>query len=350
MRVVALTAGRDVPSSRFRVRQYVKPLDELGVVVDERLPLIERYTMPRLVSAAAETKGGLALKATWVGARAIAALPSCLASYAADVTWLERQIVPTWTTLEPLLHRPVVLDVDDAIWVDGRSPVRTAAQVAKVAAAIMAGNSYLADWFGRHNANVHVIPTAIDTRRFRPSPKSREDSEFRVVWTGLGSNLESLQAIEVGLARFMEEVAEAVLVVVSDQAPAFEHVPADRVRFVRWSRQTEASTLQQADVGLMPLRDSEWNRGKCSFKMLQCMASGLPVVVSPVGLNAEILRSADVGVGAASAGDYADALIALHRDRSAARVMGEAGRRLVAERFSVAVVAPQIASVMQSVL
>jgi glycosyltransferase involved in cell wall biosynthesis len=214
----------------------------------------------------------------------------------------------------------------------------------------MAGNSDLADWFARHNANVHVIPTAIDTRRFRPGTRPREDVEFRIVWTGLGSNLGSLQAIEAGLVRFMNEVDEAVLVVVSDQAPTFEHLPADRVRFVRWSRQTEASALQQADVGLMPLRDSEWNRGKCSFKMLQCMASGLPVVVSPVGLNAEILRSADVGIAAVSAGDYRDALMALHRDRSAARVLGETGRRLVAERFSVDVVAPQIASVMQGVV
>src|SRR5690606_29010059 len=134
------------------------------------------------------------------------------------------------------------------------------------------------------------------------------------------------------------------LLVVADRAPSLPSMPTERIRFLAWSPEVEASALAEVDVGIMPLPDSEWARGKCSFKMLQYMSCAAAVIVSPVGMNAEVLSQGEIGHAAETADQWISALEELARDPAQARRMGEAGRTLILERYDLPIVSRQIAA------
>jgi glycosyltransferase involved in cell wall biosynthesis len=348
IRVAALTSGRTVPSSRFRVRQHVEPLRDHGVEVEEFVPRIEKY-------APVPGRQRLPLRLSpsfygWQGLKMGTRVPGLLASWRSQVTWLERELLPGRRTLEPWLGEPLVFDVDDAIWLASPRAADATARIAREAAMVVAGNRYLADWLSRWSPSVTVIPTAIDIERFHPRDSPRDPRDLVIGWTGSAATLPYLEALEDPLRRLMRDSPAARLVVVADRPPALRTLPAERVRFIPWSPAVEASAVRQFDVGIMPLPDSEWSRGKCSFKMLQYMACGIPVVVSPVGMNAEVLRLGEVGVGVEDGASWDGALAALAADPVAARRMGEGGRRVVEQHFSRAVVAQRLAGVFSTVV
>jgi glycosyltransferase involved in cell wall biosynthesis len=123
-------------------------------------------------------------------------------------------------------------------------------------------------------------------------------------------------------------------------------VPAEQLCFVPWAESTEVATLQRLDVGLMPLPDTPWTRGKCSYKMLQYMACAIPVLVSPVGMNQEVLALGDCGLAATDPADWQAGLEALHQD---AGKRGKVGRRIVEERFSLATLTPKLATSLRAI-
>jgi len=252
-------------------------------------------------------------------------------------------------TMERFLKHPVALDVDDAIWLSGPHAARGAMKIARQATVVMAGNRYLADWFSQFCPDVRVVPTAIDPQRFRPAAHPRVDGPFAVGWTGLSSSYQYLYDIEKPLDGFLS-VCNAQLVVIADKPPAFRTIPANRVRFIPWTPDVEAEALHQFDVGIMPLADNEWSRGKCSLKMLQYMAAGLPVVVSPVGLNQEILEMGTPGRAARGLDDWYSALVELQRDPDLRFRLGREGRRIVEKEFSVPVIAGKLAAVFRSII
>ena len=344
VRVEAIVSGRLAASSRFRVLQHVAPLGRLGIEVSARPPRISKYaSVPgrwarRPVVAPAAR---LALQSAKVAAR----LPGAARSWRADVTWLEREVLPGHLPLEPLLHRPVLFDVDDAIWLLSAGHERATRAVARRAACVVAGNDFLADWFASVAPAVERVWTAIDIERFMPAP--RHDKPFVVGWTGTGSSFRYLRAIAPAIARFLAEAPDARLVVMSDVFVALPGIPAHRVDLVPWSPDTEAKVIQEFDVGLMPLTGGDWAKGKCAFKMLQYLACAVPAVVSPVGMNTEVLAMAAVGLAANTEGEWVEALMALYRDRDRGRELGRAGRVLAERAFSVPVIAPQLAAAMR---
>jgi len=272
-------------------------------------------------------------------------LPAAARSWRADVTWLEREIMPGRLTLEPLLHRPLLFDVDDAIWLLSPGHERATRAVARRAACVLAGNDFLADWFGSVAPAVERVWTAIDTARF--VPRQRSGGRFVVGWTGSGSSIRYLAAIAGAVARFLAEAPDARLVVVSDVFVPLPGVPPERVDLVPWSPAAEATVIGEFDVGLMPLGRGTWAKGKCAFKMLQYLACAVPAVVSPVGMNAQILAMAEVGVAADDEDGWVEALLALYRDRDRAGTLGRQGRALAERDFSVPVVAAQLAAAMR---
>jgi glycosyltransferase involved in cell wall biosynthesis len=149
------------------------------------------------------------------------------------------------------------------------------------------------------------------------------------------------------IGRFLAEAPEARLVVVADAFVTLPGIPDDRVDLVRWSPENEATVIQDFDVGLMPLGGGDWAKGKCAFKMLQYLSCAVPAVVSPVGMNAEVLAMADVGLAATTEDEWVEALLTLYRDRDRARALGRAGRDLAERVFSVPVIARQLAATMR---
>lgn len=346
MRVCAITSGARAPASRFRIRQHVAPLAAQGIAVVEHVPWIAQ-AMPLPGPLARMRRRHLGpVTAAWLAGHAASRLPALVASRKADAVWLERVFAPGFDWLLRGLKGPIVLDVDDAVWLEGLAG-RATPHRARAAAAVIAGNRYLAEWFSAYCPQVHVVPTAIDCRRIQPV--ARTGPGFVMGWTGTSGNFPYLAAIEPALEAVLREVPGSSLVVVADRAPSLPRLAGRDVRFVPWSVASEVEALATMDVGLMPLADDEWTRGKCSFKMLQYMAAGLPSVVSPVGMNREVLALGASGIGAADRDQWIDALRALAADPARRARLGATGRAVALAHFDVPVVAQQIAAVFRSV-
>jgi glycosyltransferase involved in cell wall biosynthesis len=201
---------------------------------------------------------------------------------------------------------------------------------------------------GQWNTNRVIIPTAVDTDRWCPGDLGTDDRGVRrrrriVGWTGLSSGFKYLHTIEPALARVLELHPDVMLRVVSDRRPDFQSIPASRLEYIRWSPENEVPTMQELTVGIMPLDDTLWERGKCSYKMLLYMACGVPVVVSPIGMNAQVLRLGNVGHAARDADEWVAALSALLDDPITAQSIGANARRVVCEHFALGVLGTQLA-------
>jgi glycosyltransferase involved in cell wall biosynthesis len=340
MRVAAYTGGIMVPSARARVRQYISPLSALGIDVRE-YPLPWGNILPRHV----------ALRPLWIAATAASRAAALTHSWKADVTWISRQLLPAFAPLQAIAKRPIILDIDDAVWLNtGGHRARDLAQASDL---VVCGNDFLAHQFSRWNTNITVIPTAVNTSWYRPRRSRAEESldyppTLLLGWTGTSGNFPFLYAIERALVRVLQHCSQARLLVVADRPPQFKLLPESRVEFERWTPRTEQAAFARMSVGLMPLADTDWCNGKCSYKMLCYMSAGLPVVVTAAGMNREVLALGKVGMSAACEAEWIDALTALLEDANLRRRMGAAGRAVVEERFSLQRLAQQYAAVFQS--
>ena len=345
--VAALTSGKNAPSARFRIRQHIEPLKKEGIHVREYVPAISKYEpAPKSLHSMGAVPSGFG-RVLWKCIKIAATIPSVTGSRTAQIIWLERGIHPGLLTFEPVLKRPYILDVDDAIWLTppfGRFAVK---RISKNAAMVLAGNNYIADWFSTYAKDIRIVPTGVDTTRIRPSRSEKENKRkrgFRIGWIGTSSNFDSLYLIEKPLKRFLRN-NDAELWIISDLQPKFTWLPPERLKFIRWSPVAEVKILNQMDVGIMPLVSSEWSLGKCSFKMLQYMAAGLPVVVSPIGMNNDVLSVGPVGYPAVTDTDWYDALSALYFDTSLASDLGRTGRLIVETHFERSVVSKKLARI-----
>jgi glycosyltransferase involved in cell wall biosynthesis len=328
--VAAFTTGRNVPASRFRVRQYIDDLKQYGVELSEFYPRAGGYPPEQKWK-----------RPFWAGASLAGRVPDIVRSFSYDVTLLQREMLSTFLTLEPLTKRPRVLDVDDAIWLNRDSSF--ARKLATISDSVICGNSFLAEYFCQWNANITILPTAIDTKRFVPL-KTRSFGDSPVIgWSGNRSGFADLKMIETPLRKLLAKYPKARLCVMADERPALD-VPAQQLEFVPWSTEVEVQTIQSMDVGIMPLRDTLWSRGKCSYKMLLYMSCGLPVVVSPVGMNAEILEMGSLGQPATTADDWIAALEAVIHDPSMVAARGKRGREVALQSFSITALAGKLAA------
>lgn len=333
LHVIAFTGGATVPAARFRVRQYTPALGAMGVAVEESHGALGAYP-PR----------SRLLRPAWAVGALLERVPAVLASRRADVVLLQRELLSTLYTLEGLTGRPRVVDVDDAIHLFRGG--RTARRLAQACDLVIAGNPWLAEVYGAWNRSVAVLPTAVDTDALTATPYPAEPV---VGWIGTSGNLRYLYAVEDALAAVLERFPRARLLVCCDAPVSFTRLPAGRVETLPWSPGVEPAFFARIAAGLMPLADGAWERGKCAFKMLQYMASARPVVVSPVGMNADVLGHGDVGYGARGRDEWVDSLSALLVDPDRAAAMGERGRAVVEEQYSLSALAPRLAALLRGV-
>lgn len=335
--VTALTAGEFDPSRRFRVCQFVDGLRTRGVDVTELHPFFSKYAAAPIAQ----------LGFIWTAGKILARMPGLAAARSADITWLQRELIPGRYTLERYAGRRILLDIDDAVWMD-RHGAKAIEQVAKHSAGVIAGNNFLGDFFQQRGVRVWIVPTSVDTGRWQPSPVNDSD-KWTIGWSGTSSNLKYLCSIEEPLAAFLDRHPETELLVVSDSAPKFKRIPDVRWRFEQWSPATEVDLVQQMNVGLMPLAVTDWERGKCGLKMLTYMAVGVPTIATPVGISEEIMRRSAVGIAAASNQNWYQALETLHQNRALASQMGQAGRKVVEAEYSVEHNVGKLADIFQQV-
>ena len=319
---------RTGPSSRYRIYQFLPGLEAAGIRVEVsplfRRPyfaLLERPFLPRVA--------GKALYTAWrFAARAAALLRS--GRYGAVV--IEHQLFPY---LPPWAERilvaagvPFALEFDDAIFL---TPFhgRKMDTLCRLAGTVIVGNRHLAEYARARNPSVEVVPTVVDADRYRPREAYRLREDRPVVgWIGLKYNFP-----------FLAEIAPALpegtrLRVVSSAPPALPLPPGVELDFVPWSEEREGELLAGFDVGIMPLPDTAWARGKCGLKILQYMAAGVPVAASPVGVNAEIVRHGENGLLARGPGAWRRALAELCSSEALRARLGRAGRRTVERGYT----------------
>jgi glycosyltransferase involved in cell wall biosynthesis len=217
------------------------------------------------------------------------------------------------------------------------------AATCRLARLVIAGNQALADTARRWARRVEVVPTPVDLGRYPERPPAGRRPRT-LVWIGLPENLDYLEALRPVLGRLASEVPDLVLRVVCSRFPDWPEV---EIEGVPWSEEGEAQALATAGVGLMPLVDNAWGRGKCAFKLLQYMAAGLPCVASPVGANRDVVEQGVSGFLAAGDDQWEAALRRLLDDPEVALRMGRAGRDRVRRDFDRRVVIPRLADLLE---
>jgi len=344
--VTAITGGINEPSSRFRVRQYIKSLADYNIKVIEHIPFItksgnywyHKHSLPiQLVP-----------QFFIAGLRLMSRFPAIYSSYSTDITWIQREFFTAFSTAEGLTKRPRLFDVDDAIWLRLKLTSGFAKRIVNKMDGLICGNQWVADYFSDCGIRTWVIPTGIDTMRWVP-PTFKSEQPFYYGWIGTSGNLRYLYDIEPALKVVLEELSSAKLLIVSDRQPEFSTIAHDRIHFMRWSQKIEVDAVQRMNVGLMPLRDSDWERGKCAYKMLTYMAVGIPVIVSPVGMNVEVLKAGQVGFGANKHSEWTEALITLYKNPTLRKCMGRAGQQIVMSHYSVNVIVPKLAAIFKQI-
>jgi len=261
--------------------------------------------------------------------------------------------LPSWVECQ-LLQIPFVYDCDDAFYLKYRSGWRRLLQpllgaktdrLMAAASAVTAGNAGLKDYARRFNGIVTLLPSVVDTDQFRPpDPSLAKCSEepFTVGWIGSPSTAPYLQLLIKPLQQLALERSVRLLAV-GGPAPAIADV---EVIEQPWSLDQEVSLIQQFDVGVMPLPDNSWTRGKCSYKLIQCMACGIPVVASPVGANVDAVPP-DCGLLADSSQQWLAAFQQLAADPALRRRIGAAAHQWVEQRYSLRSALPVLTGVIQ---
>jgi hypothetical protein len=258
----------------------------------------------------------------------------------ADIVVVYRKTFPGPTArwLRRLAPR-LIYEFDDAVDLpspdepqDERSRARYRSNFrATVAAAdlVVAGNRHLAERAG--HPRTEVVPTGVDLSIFRPKEGTGRRDECVVGWIGTRGNLPEWSSLSPVFERVVAARPGVRLKVVSDGDPPATPFPVEVERF---TIEREAACLEDVEIGLMPLADTPWNRGKCSYKALQCMAMGLPVVLSPVGMNREVVEHGVSGLFAASEEEWVGAILGLAADRELRARIGRAARAVVERSYS----------------
>ena len=341
--------GRLGASSRTRFYQYLPLLESQHIHVETAALLDDSYI--RNLNSGNSTDWASILGSYLKRVRSLAR------SRRFDLVWVEAEVfpwLPNWGELWlSWKHIPYVVDYDDAAF--HRYDLHSFAAVRwllghkidwvmKRAALVVAGNSYLADRARQAGAaTVEILPTVVDLERYPPS-LSHRGTNFVIGWIGSQSTTCYLQPL-VEVWRQALTWGETSLRLVGSGELDLSGVAAD---IMDWSESSEVQAVQSFTVGIMPLQDDPWARGKCGYKLIQYMACGLPVVASPVGVNCEIVEHGVNGYLATSEAEWLSALSQLRSQPALREEFGRAGRKRVQSAYSLEVAAPRLADLLKS--
>lgn len=331
------------PSQRYRFEQFEPYLCSRGFEVEYASVLTEEDLQKFYAQGALADKSAIALRA--LARRAWSIRPRVL-SPRFDVVLVQREaffLFGAWSEWLAHLQAPLVFDFDDAIWIHVVSQanrrlgwlknVDKVSRSVAMATRVIAGNDYLASWARKHNPSVEVIPTCVDTDRYRPS---RATSTDRVVigWCGSPSTVANLPLVLPALERVSRKYGARVTIQIMGD-PNFRY-PALGIVGERWTSDAEIPFLQSMDIGMMPSLDDEWAKGKCGLKGLTSMACGAATVMSPVGVNTSIIDDGENGLLASTEEEWFVALSRLIDDATLRRRLAANGRATVVDGYSVA--------------
>ena len=363
IRVLALSPiPEEGAGCRFRIAQFIPYLASVGI--DVTLRSLFNADFFHLVYK----PGHYIRKAATFAALSIKRLDSLRDASRFDAILIYREIFPIGpAVIERLLgardRPPIVFDFDDAIFLpsvsDANRFISALKQPGKVATIIghsdrvIAGNEYLASYARRFSGAVTVIPTCVDTTAFVPSPEafssngSSRSREPVVGWIGSPTTASYVRRLANVFRRVRER--HRFVLRVSGTGEPFE-LPGVSTDNPPWTLDGEVQLFNTCDIGVYPLADDEWSKGKCGFKAIEFMACGVPVVAAAVGVNREIIEDGVNGFLASTEDEWVEKLGRLLADRDLRHRFGEAGRRTVEARYSLQVHAPTLAATLRDVV
>ncbi len=343
MRVAALTSGQNVPSARFRIRQHILPLKEKKIFVKEFTPLDDKYSPPPQDFFTLMREKEKDPYHEWRKIKKKRRLPSVLLSYFFDISWLERILIPEMLSYELKIKKPLVFDLDDAIWMgEGKN---FTSKIVERSSLVFAGNAFLADWCSQYSDNVHIIPTAVNILAGFNDSKTIDKEKIIIGWIGTSSNLKYLKSISQVLKIILGKSKNVSILICCNQSPDLDGLEFE---FLQWSTEAEKIFLNSIDVGLMPLEDSEWIKGKCSYKMLQYLGNGIPAVVSGYGMNIQVSNELGIDVCANSENEWVEKIERCIADKIFYNEVSKRGKELIEEKYSVKVVSTKIAELFKT--
>ncbi len=328
------------PGQRFRFEQYLGFLEENGYECTLSYIISEKDDRILYNKGFYLQKAIIAIKSWWKR------LNDLKRANEFDIIFIYREALLTASTkFEKAFSKSsakVIFDFDDAIWLPNVSSSNKSLQKLKkpskvnsiisYADLVFAGNNYLAEYARKYNSEVVVIPTTIDTNYHVPKSKENQDKVV-IGWTGTQTTLKYLEILEPVFKELKDIYKEKVAFqIICDHQ--WESNLVD-VEFVEWQKENEIAQLQEFDIGVMPLIDDAWSRGKCGFKGLQYMALGIPAILSPVGVNKEIINDGENGFLANTNDEWKSILEKLIKDKELRVSIGNKARKTILDKYSV---------------
>jgi glycosyltransferase involved in cell wall biosynthesis len=357
MRVLAIVPSvyDTSPGQRFRLEQWEPLLRERGVEIS-----YAPFENDELHSVLYQT-GKLPQKLAQVMKAFARRWASINSASDYDLCYIFREAAllgpPLFERLLGKKQIPIVFDFDDAIFVSYRSPSNgylsylkfagKAKTICRISSHVMAGNPYLAAYASQYNQNVTVIPTTIDTEKYAALHRSNSSGAVPVIgWTGSFSTVQHLDTLR-GALRKLARTDRFRLRVIGTPQYELEGV---EVEAMPWRSETEIDDLQPIDIGIMPLPDDAWSRGKCGLKALQFMALGIPVVCSPIGVNTVIVQDGENGFIAATEEEWIQKLRQLLQSAQLRNRFGQTARAAVEQTYSARTQAPRVYEIFRGLV
>ncbi len=338
---------------RFRITHYIPYLEAHGFEIT-----VDAFFTSSFFSFLYE-KGHYLQKALRFAGLALRRLATVTRAGGYDLVFVYREAFPVGP---PLVERylaargaVIVLDFDDAIFLSNTSEanrfaaslkyVRKVSTLVRLATRVIVGNDYLAQYARQHNPAVTMIPTCVDTTRFVPRSTPRPAGPLIVGWIGSPTTTPYVEDL-AGVLREARTRHEFVMRI--SGAGRSLSFPGVEIRAEPWSLDREVELFSTCDIGVYPLTDDDWARGKCGFKAIQFMACGVPVVASPVGVNRDIIQDGVNGFLAATPEEWVRKLGRLLAEPELRARFAEAGRRAIEERYSLRIHAPRLAATLRA--
>lgn len=339
--VLVPEAGEAEPASRFRIYDLAAPLSgllpEFGI----------RLACPP--AAPARGRSGYFREKYFLALNLLRVFLALATSRRRDVIYvqrgiselglLDRAVFYLYLAFRRLGYRNMVFDLDDAVYL--RSPVLVP-RMMTLCRGVMAGSHALLAYASSRNPAAALLPTAVAVPAVPAGSALKTPGRVTLGWIGSPSNLPYLGVVREALRGFGASRAVALRIMCS--RPPEEEFPGVKIEFVPWSAAGEDAFLRSIDIGIMPLTDTEWERGKCGFKLLRYMAYGLPAVGSAVGENVHIVEDGRTGFLASGPLEWAEKLGRLADSEDLRREIGGRAREFVAGNYSVPVVAGKLAA------
>ncbi|WP_321463682.1 glycosyltransferase family 4 protein [uncultured Vibrio sp.] len=339
-------------SSRLRTHQYVTYLEQLDYKVTVS-PLFNDKYLKALYSKQPISKI-LVLKLYF---KRLMTLITC---FDYDILWIEKELFPYFPAIFERALRlfgvKFIVDYDDAIfhnydlssnYLIKRFLGNKIDKVMALSTATVAGNQYLSDRaISAGSKNVKIIPTVVDITRY--SVKETDNKKTVVGWIGSPST----QKYVVELLPVFLKLSKSVvfkLVLVGATEDIVDQLTGLDVEVIPWGEDTEVNNIQSMDIGIMPLHNGPWEKGKCGYKLIQYMACGKPVVASKVGANIEIVNSPSIGFLADNSEEFYDCLVKILNDPLRRKSMGLSGRKIVKSKYTVQAQLPALNQVFTAI-